>query len=799
MSDPNTLKKAIEEKRRRNSLPKVPNIVSTQPQPQPQAQPQPQQPEVKVQALSVDPITTPGWFKKRPKHLKGFIDKAHTPSLKAAVERARAHRQKKAIQRAGPKPYLDEIIVLGERVILDETHIKAISLFGPQDDSEFVYFTPSYFAEEKNVNKIIQAKTVFSKVFAPGTNFGVDNPVPPCEISEYNLLKEGLENRLYLLRVNLPSYIDDTISMIDRNKYHQAEMITSIIHSIESNDSICTKYELNLKSGVSTELKGFVTPISRADSERMRNLLRQFSFLVLQSMNPISGYENSVGVDANALIQALEQNQISKNEMDQYIAEYNESAHEIPDVISQALESTDTQESVYALMLEGELANLITYVNKHILENLSDPNLKTKFTNYTKSIGTSAVKDQIVSILKWIIEEYNGHKKIISDNLNTLQVNQGETGRLRQELAEKDEKIMTLESNLVKVSSDLKTSKSELENVLGAPIDNMADSDKLSASHGELREELAKRTGERDVLDNKLKDLIKESDNALKSNLGAKQTLGALEGALSIASNPKFVGFLSKVRMIADSVNNNSTPPSDGDPFKILYNEFSEHPEFKSSDICYLNYYIIFFIKSIFSIDPDLFDILNNIVSTNLAKHKDVDNHVEDFSSMLSKSEASKKDGYYLTDVKTTQEFKDLYNALKDKNDINNRCYNTIKKAFPGYSPKPIFFVPALEDSTIEANGFLIKSRNADVNNMPMYKWNATQFEAVDNVAPVKITSMNALPYSTFFLLFILYGKEYLIKKQDSRCPIPSFVKDPGQLRISFKTPVEVKSVVPKN
>lgn len=793
MSDTNTLKAAVEERRRRKS---ISNIV------QPEQQLEEAEPDTTAAApapapLSVEPITTPGWFKKRPKHLKGFVDRGQTPLIKGAIERARAHRKRKLLQSLGPKPYLDELIILGERVILDENNVSAAALASQEEDSESLFFSPNYFAGEKDINKITQAKTTFSKVFAPGTNFSADNPVAPCEVSEYNLLKEGLENRLYLLRMNLPSNIDDTISMVDRNKYQRAETINSIIKSIESNDSLCANYELRLKSGVSTESKSFATPISRADTERMQNLLRQFSFLVLQSMNPIPGYEDATGIDANALIQTLEENQISKDDMDQYIAEYNESNHEIPDVISQALEATESQTNVYSLMLEGELANLISYVNRHILENLSDNNLKMKFTNYTKSVEGSAVKDQIVSILKWILQEYRGHKQIISDNINTIQINKGETDKLRGVISEKDEQIQQLESSLLKTSNDLKASQSELENVLGAPIDKL-DSNKINLNYQQLREELAKRTGERDVLNEKVKALLSESNTALQSTSGAKKTLGALEGALNVAANPKFAGFLSKVRAIADSVTNKSPPPNEGDPFKILYNEFSAHPEYKSSDVCYLNYSIIYFIKSIFTIDPDLFDILNNIVTTHLVKHTDVDNIIEDFSFMLTSSESYITNGYYITDIKVTQQFNDLYNALKGKNDINKRCYTTIKKAFPGYSPKPIYYVSPLEDSTIQENGFIIKTKNADVNNLPVFKWNDTKFEGVDEKAPVKIFDKTALPYSTFFMLFILFAKEYLIKKQDSRCPIPSFVKDPGQLRMSFKTPVEVKVVVPK-
>jgi hypothetical protein len=78
------------------------------------------------------------------------------------------------------------LIIIGERVRLNEIGFDESDLRHAETSADTIFFSPSYFPHEKNVNRIVLAKTAFSKVFAPGSKFSVQNPLPPCATSEFN-------------------------------------------------------------------------------------------------------------------------------------------------------------------------------------------------------------------------------------------------------------------------------------------------------------------------------------------------------------------------------------------------------------------------------------------------------------------------------------------------------------------------------------------------------------------------------------------------------------------------------------
>jgi hypothetical protein len=305
--------------------------------------------------------------------------------------------------------------------------------------ADAIFFSPSYFPHETDLNKIVLAKTVFSKVFAPGSKFSSENPLPPCATSEFNLLKEGLTNRLYNIRMILPDNRQDLEdSMALKNTYRTAEEINTVIQAIEDQKTNCTDYQLNLESGIAEQIPAYEKPISRADTERMQNLLRQFSFLILQSMNPVAGYEDKIGsITPNFLLEGLEQQQISKEEMDQYLAEYG-IEHEIPDTISQALQSTNSQDNIYSLMLESELANLIKYVKDNVSKKLNNLALKAEFNGKTKQLENSPVRQQIMGILDWLLDKYSANKKVITDNIDAINKHSSVSSVLNRDLEAKN-------------------------------------------------------------------------------------------------------------------------------------------------------------------------------------------------------------------------------------------------------------------------------------------------------------------------------------------------------------------------
>jgi hypothetical protein len=718
---------------------------------------------------NLPPVTTSGWLRFRPQKLKRVVEHTPDPTIQAAIKRARAARKKKILD--NPKSYLDELIVIGERVRLNEIGISDDTLRNPELSGDTIFFTPSYFPYEKDLNKVSHAKTVFSKVFAPGSNFSVDNPVPPCETSEYSLLKEGLENRLYGLRMDLPSKAEDVISMSVRNKYHVAEEINLIIQAIESDRSICTNYELNYQDGTSKEVDTYAMPLSRTDNKKFQTLLRQFAFLVLQSMNPIEGYEENMGDMKPAfLIKALEQQEISKEDMDEYLAEYGTS-YQIPDVIAQTLSATDTQDDIYSLMLESELLNLVQYVKKSILDNLKDAALKTKFSADTKSQDTFPVKDQLIAILKWVLDEYSKNKTLITENIDAITRQQTSSSGLTAVLTEKDARIFELESNLLNKTSQLSSALKTIDS--DQPDSNRVE--KPDNTNRELRDIIAELKGERDVIREKAekeKEILKLQIQALEKARGVS---GVLEGALQTMANPKEFRFFKNTGAIANAVKSGETPDLGNSPLQELYKEF-QGPNKPLSEECYLTYFISFMLKKLFTGNNQAYEKMNTFVNTylNVSGNEKLDDIVHGMAILLKHSEASSlKPGYY--DISNDPEFKERISALNgffssllkfmsEETDINRMCQNLLR-SFP-YN-KSLSFHPT---------AFILGNKIG----ITKYSYDTTNNTYTENGVIQADEYKTAIPYPLLFVSYIVFTRETLkISNNQNNCKTPDIIKNP--------------------
>ena len=716
---------------------------------------------------TLPPVTTSGWLRFRPESLKSVSSRVADPKIKAVLERARASRKKKLIENPGSKPYLDELIIIGERVLLNEMGFDESDLRHAETSADTIFFSPSYFPYEKDLNKIVLAKTVFSKVFAPGSNFSVQNPLPPCATSEFKLLKEGLTNRLYSLRMGLPEKAEDVVPMDVRTAYHIAEEINSVIQAIEDQKTNCTDYQLNLESGTADQIPAYEKPISRVDTERMQNLLRQFSFLILQSMNPITGYEDKEGnIKANFLINALEEQQISKEEMDQYLAEYG-TQHEIPDTISQALQSTDSQDNIYKLMLESELQNLIQYVKNNVSKKLTDLTLKANFDAKTKELETSPVREQIMGILNWLLEKYSANKKLIADNIGTINNHQITSSSLTNILKEKNAEIFKLQSELESITKQLTSALGTIGNLQSAekPAEPMPNDNTLN----ELRQQLAQRTGQRDTIAQTLKDENEKLKAQIMQLQQAQATSNVLGNVLSVVANPRHVPIITRVEEILNAVKSN-TPYTIkvNSPFEELYKTLTEHNG-TLSDVCEFTYIATFFIKKIFNTNSKLYDLLNTIVDTYLERNKDVlDNTM---SAMFNLLEASENNtitsvGYYVIPYKEHMEqLKSLEEIIANlEPDTINACNIAFNHSFGKSKDNTIFIIP---------DGFIIGPVRAG----PIDKYELSDDKFVKS-GPIENKFSKGISYQTFLILYTLFIKYHLKMNNDPKCPKSSILTD---------------------
>jgi hypothetical protein len=757
----------------------------------PKASPAPSTP---LPGHNLPPATVAGWITKRPTPLKNTASRNSTPKMKAAIQRAKAARARSAAEKLPPKPYLDEIIVLGERVLLNEIGIGKSTLKHATHTSELTLFSPSYFPDEKNDSKIIKAKTVFSKVFATGSKFGVDNPVPPCEVSEYNLLKEGLENRLYILRMNLPSSIEDTVSIEMRNTYEKAEQFNLVIQAIETNEAICTNYELNFDTGESKEIKGYGKLISKEERSRIQNLIRQFSFLVLQALHPVKGYETMQGdINPQFLIESLEQQQITEDDMDAYIAEYTEESNsEIPDLIAQTLEATGTQDDVYSLMLESELLNLVAYVKKSVSDNLTDAQLKMKFSGFAKSIETEPVREQVVGIMKWILAEYSTHKEIISQNLNTINLNKSLRDNLQVSISDKTESIFDLESRLAQSTAELNAAEQKIDKLTTelnkSNQDTVSSESSIIKGNRELAELLAIREGEKQKLKAELDALKLSTEKSMQKINDARVSTAVLGSALDTAANPQSLPLIKTVQKIALDIKDGKNPElKNGSPFIELYQLFNNHikSELSLSDICYLSYFVSFFMKKIITGNIELYKIVDKLVSDYLEAHPNtIDGIIAEIRELLEITEnpSVKYTGYYVLSETPSKFIGNIYNLIT--NELNSAAKNAFTRIFNNYYKKGVYY---------NQSGFII--RPVKPMQAKVFKLSGTEFKLADTPAPSDIFNKLSLPYPTLFLLYIIFAKNYLLMKNPAECLLPNYLKNPTaqkERRVSIRNTAKV-------
>ena len=205
-----------------------------------------------------------------------------------------------------------DIVVINERVQLDETN------FVP-NDGENVGFSYEYFPMKngkKTPKELIAAKVVFANVFRPSSEFSLINPKPPCDIDEYGILREGLSNRLEGIREQVRAgKRSEGLSIRIRALMEQGIKMKKLLDDMVENVENCGNYE--------GETQFALNKISNIDDDQMRRLIRNFSFLVLQALNPIEGYDDKMAVDPVDLVNVLDNTDLSDNIKSKIVQEFD--------------------------------------------------------------------------------------------------------------------------------------------------------------------------------------------------------------------------------------------------------------------------------------------------------------------------------------------------------------------------------------------------------------------------------------------------------------------------------------------
>jgi hypothetical protein len=307
----------------------------------------------------------------------------------------------------GPvKRYRQEIIVAGERVRLNEDG------FDPSTHDDVAGFSSCYFPGETELEG---AKAIFNKVFSRHTFNSGAVLRPPCDDDEYKILLGGLANRLETLNAEMQKIrkmAGDTVLL--RFKLELYDRIRIIMEELDDSfkNGICQEYNEDGSP------KGFKVMNLQLDNQ-VRDLLRQFAFMALQAQMPVEKYDH-VTADARAMMDQLDDLNISKQEMANYIKTWNEQASQmdppqsIPNIIAEVLDATDDQPGLVSRMVDDQLESIYTQIlvtarQEYGIRSSTGavPEILTEFESYITTLETTVpdFRTRVMKLIQWILKK----------------------------------------------------------------------------------------------------------------------------------------------------------------------------------------------------------------------------------------------------------------------------------------------------------------------------------------------------------------------------------------------------------
>ena len=348
-----------------------------------------------------------------------------------------------AVSGVAVKRYRQEIIVAGERVRLNEDG------FDPSTHDDVAAFSSCYFPGETALEG---AKAIFSKVFARDTFKSGAVLRPPCDDDEYKILLGGLANRLETLNAEMQKIrkmAGDTVLL--RFKLELYDRIRILMEELDDSfkNGICQEYNEDGSP------KGFKVMNLQLDNQ-VRDLLRQFAFMALQAQMPVEKYDH-VTADARAMMDQLDDLNISKQEMANYIKTWNEQASQmdppqsIPNIIAEVLDATDDQPGLVSTMVDDQLESIYTQIlvtarQEYGIRSSTGavPAILTEFEAYIITLETTVpdFRTRVMKLIQWIlkknkscIDELGAAQEAERANMADLVGKAGDLNQSRAELA----------------------------------------------------------------------------------------------------------------------------------------------------------------------------------------------------------------------------------------------------------------------------------------------------------------------------------------------------------------------------
>ena len=335
-----------------------------------------------------------------------------------------------------------EINILGENVRMFES--KEF-----QGRAGSVSFQREYFPEADE-ERLFLARGVFHMVFGSKSIFSLETPLYPCESTEHEILKEGLVRRFYGLRSHLLALMEyEDIKILEkRETYEHLMRLKNLIETMEriyeeSNGACMENYD--------PATGKFTLPMGKAEAEGLRNLLRQFVFLVLQATKPVESWRDREAINPVEFLERLKEQSITKDEMELYLSEYHQKNKEtVPVFLSNLLhEVSSTQDAQTAKHVDTYLEQLFEQLIAVVSGTKNDDLIKEAGIISSKS---DSYRHKVIALVELLRKSYEECQKTLKSQ--SLKGNDSDT-----QLSKSQARVTQLEQQL----GELETQKKALE------------------------------------------------------------------------------------------------------------------------------------------------------------------------------------------------------------------------------------------------------------------------------------------------------------------------------------------------
>lgn len=716
-----------------------------------------------------------------------------------------------------------DIIIINERVQLDETDFK------PEENTDRVGFTQynGYFPNGLSNTDLLNAKITFAKIFAKDSKFSLTDSKPPCDLEEYGILREGLENRFKSIRKEtIKNRQLEGDSIKTRALLDQTIKIKNILNTMDENANDCGHY-----AGPEFQIKS----VTSINNEQMQRLIRSFSLMVLEAIHPVSDEEDKHLFRAPAadVIQKILDNKYVDNEaVEKYLQKYQKES-EIPRLIGLILSEYGPRGKVQEIIKDEESTALLKTIEEKISGGIGQSGGgqrggNSAFERFKLTIQNKKPNEKLYEMIEWVVSEldrcittkkklqkdlaeYKMQEGILSTSLSDTQREIGirENERNQCELMlqktssnvarkfgnsqnntsesaesfksdEVQDELFNLQKMIDKLNIENSTIKNQLrvltqqllnEQIGGKSLEDTSAmyKDILNNVETTITASNAFQKGGAETFDTQL-DELETLTRELKTQMGGNSTseidkyeadIAALRlqnsqlKAMVVNEETAHKAIDDRILAVADMIGKNAsheeiedifTDPDE--PLAVLYNRILEDREKSkvsstSYNICFLNYFISFFISEIFmsekseepkAVYSTLFNNLLNITNFNTLL-KGI------FDALQSND-----------DKEYSVEDNDLKNYLEIPRDtvLNNRIINLFKLTFPHL------------------------------------------YETYKNKNVV-----GSVPYLVLFAEYLVLARNYLNSNKDNvKCPISKVItENPVQFE-KTKTPLQLNEII---